>query len=100
MMRSVRLKAFAKLNLGLRVLFKRPDNYHEIRTVFQTISLADDLDVEFSKARETSIEIEGTPHIPDNLVDRSARLVLEGLGINARIRFRLAKRITSGAGLG
>ena len=100
MTRTARLKAYAKLNLGLRVLFKRPDNYHEIRTVFQTISLADDLEVEFSRARATSIEIEGTPHIPDNLVERAARLLLEGIRLNAKILFRLTKHIPSGAGLG
>jgi 4-diphosphocytidyl-2-C-methyl-D-erythritol kinase len=100
MTRTARLKAFAKLNLGLRVLYKRPDNYHEIRTVFQTISLADELEVEFSRARSTSIEIEGTPHIPDNLVERAASLVLESLGIKAKVLFRLKKRIPAGAGLG
>jgi len=100
MIRKARLKAFAKLNLGLRVLYKRPDNYHEIRTVFQTISLADGLEVEFSCARSTTIEIEGTPHIQDNLVERAARAVLESLAIDGRVRFRLTKRIPSGAGLG
>ena len=55
--------AYAKLNLGLRVLYQRPDGYHEIRTVFQTISLADRLEVSFTPARTTRIEIEGTPEI-------------------------------------
>ena len=41
----------AKLNLGLRVLYRRPDGYHELRTVFQTISLADRIDVTFELAR-------------------------------------------------
>jgi 4-diphosphocytidyl-2-C-methyl-D-erythritol kinase len=100
MKRSARLKAFAKINLGLRVLYKRPDNYHEIRTVFQTISLADELDVEYSPAQATSVEIEGTPHIPDNLVERAARLVLHTLETDARVHFRLKKRIPAGAGLG
>jgi 4-diphosphocytidyl-2-C-methyl-D-erythritol kinase len=100
MIRTARLKAFAKLNLGLRVLYKRPDNYHEIRTVFQTISLADDLEVEYTPAKSTSIEIDGTPEIPDNLVERSARLVLKRFALDARVLFRLRKRIPLGAGLG
>jgi 4-diphosphocytidyl-2-C-methyl-D-erythritol kinase len=43
--RSVRLRAFAKVNLCLHVLGLRPDNYHELRTIFQTISLHDTLDI-------------------------------------------------------
>jgi 4-diphosphocytidyl-2-C-methyl-D-erythritol kinase len=100
MIRSVRLKAFAKLNLGLRVLYKRPDNYHELRTVFQTVSLADTLEMDFERAKTTSVEIEGTPHIEDNLVERAARMLLQGMDSDARIRFVLKKRIPSGAGLG
>jgi 4-diphosphocytidyl-2-C-methyl-D-erythritol kinase len=100
MIRTARLKAFAKLNLGLRILYKRPDHYHEIRTVFQTISLADTLDVEFCKARSTSIEIHGTPEIPDNLVERAARKILQAMDMEARVLVRLKKRIPAGAGLG
>jgi len=99
-MRTARLKAFAKLNRGLRILYKRPDQYHEIRTVFQTISLADTLEVEFSKAPSTSIEIHGTPEIPDNLVERAARKILQAMDMEARVLFRLKKRIPAGAGLG
>jgi 4-diphosphocytidyl-2-C-methyl-D-erythritol kinase len=100
MIRTARLKAFAKLNLGLRVLYRRPDNYHELRTLFQTISLADELTVRFVKSRNTSISIEGTPEIADNLVERAARFVLQTLEIDADVRFVLAKNIPAGAGLG
>ena len=97
---AVRVRAFAKLNLGLRVLYRRPDGYHEIRTVFQTISLADQLDISFTPARTTRIEIEGTPDILENLIERAARLVLECLSIHANVLFNLKKHIPTGAGLG
>jgi 4-diphosphocytidyl-2-C-methyl-D-erythritol kinase len=98
--RTARVPAYAKLNLGLRVLYKRPDGYHEIRTVFQTISLADRLDISFTPAPATFITVEGTPEIPDNLVERAARVVSEALCIQARIELRLKKNIPAGAGLG
>ncbi|MDQ1474554.1 MAG: 4-diphosphocytidyl-2-C-methyl-D-erythritol kinase [Bryobacterales bacterium] len=100
MTRTARLKAFAKLNLGLRVLLKRPDGYHELRTVFQTISLADRIDVAYTPAAETRITIDGTPHIHDNLVEKAARLVLGELRLSAEVHFDLKKRIPAGAGLG
>jgi len=97
---NARVPAYAKLNLGLRVLYKRPDGYHEIRTVFQTISLADRLDVSFTRARTTRIAIEGAPEIPDNLIERAAHLVLEALSIQGDVSFHLKKNIPTGAGLG
>jgi 4-diphosphocytidyl-2-C-methyl-D-erythritol kinase len=99
MIRRARVRAYAKLNLGLRVLFKRPDGYHEIRTVFQTISLADQLDISFARARSSRVEIEDNP-IPDNLIERAAHLVLEALRIHGHVRFNLKKHIPAGAGLG
>ena len=100
MTRTASLQAFAKLNLGLRVLAKRADGYHELRTVFQTISLADKLGVEYARSRKTEVTIDGTPHIPDNLVERACRILLDELRITARVRFTLSKVIPTGAGLG
>ena len=48
--KSVRLPAFAKINLCLHVLGRRPDNYHELRTIFQTISLHDTLELSLTSA--------------------------------------------------
>jgi 4-diphosphocytidyl-2-C-methyl-D-erythritol kinase len=100
MTRSASLKAFAKLNLGLRVLAKRPDGYHELRTIFQTISLADRLNISFTRSRKTAITIDGAPEIPDNLVERACRMVLDTLKISATVAFQLKKLIPAGAGLG
>jgi 4-diphosphocytidyl-2-C-methyl-D-erythritol kinase len=98
--RRARVPAYAKLNLGLRVLYKRPDGFHELRTVFQTISLADRLDIAWVPHRITRIEIEGTPEITDNLAGRAASLVLETLKIHGHVWVQLKKNIPMGAGLG
>lgn len=98
--RRARVRALAKINLGLKVLGRRADGYHELRTVFQTISLADELEVEFAPARRTAIEVESEPEIPGNLVERAARLALEAMRLTGRVSLRLRKRIPMGAGLG
>jgi 4-diphosphocytidyl-2-C-methyl-D-erythritol kinase len=98
--RRVRVRALAKLNLDLRVLGKRPDGYHELRTIFQTISLADSLEMAFTPGRKTVIELQDSMAIPDNLVTRAARMVLEAMGIGGRVEMRLVKRVPLGAGLG
>jgi 4-diphosphocytidyl-2-C-methyl-D-erythritol kinase len=99
-MRTARLRALAKINLDLRVLGKRPDGYHELRTIFQTISLADTLEISFQRGRKTSIKVEDPLKIPNNLVEKAARLVLETTGIRGHVDIRLCKRIPMGAGLG
>ncbi len=98
--RRARVRALAKINLDLRVLGKRPDGYHELRTIFQTISLADSIDIAFTPNRETSIELEDPLAIPDNLVERAARLVMDAAGIAGTVEIRLRKRVPMGAGLG
>ncbi|HUB32497.1 MAG TPA: 4-(cytidine 5'-diphospho)-2-C-methyl-D-erythritol kinase [Bryobacteraceae bacterium] len=98
--RHARVRALAKLNLDLRVLGKRSDGYHELRTIFQTISLGDTLDIAFTPGRKTSIELRDPLAIPDNLVVRAACLALESMGAAGRVEITLAKRIPMGAGLG
>jgi 4-diphosphocytidyl-2-C-methyl-D-erythritol kinase len=98
--RRVRLRALAKLNLDLRVLGKRPDGYHELRTIFQTISLADTIEMAFTPGRKTIVELEDSLAIPDNLVARAARLALDVMRTSGRVAMRLTKRIPMGAGLG
>jgi 4-diphosphocytidyl-2-C-methyl-D-erythritol kinase len=96
----LRLRSLAKINLDLRVLDKRPDNFHELRSVFQTISLADTLEIEYHPARRTHLELDDPQSIPDNLVLRAAHATLDALKLHAKIRFRLHKKIPMGAGLG
>src|ERR1051325_5387360 len=98
--RHASLLAFAKINLDLRVLFKRSDNYHELRTLFQTISLADRMDVSFTASRKTKIQVTGNIDIPDNLVGRAAEMALGTMRTTGSVEFNLRKRIPIGAGLG
>jgi 4-diphosphocytidyl-2-C-methyl-D-erythritol kinase len=100
MTRRVRLRSLAKVNLDLRVLHKRADGFHELRTVLQTISLADTIVIEYEPARRTGLELDDPLVIPDNLILRAARAALETMKVHARVRFRLEKRIPMGGGLG
>jgi 4-diphosphocytidyl-2-C-methyl-D-erythritol kinase len=100
MTRQARVRALAKINLDLRVLGKRPDGFHELRTLFQTISLADTIDIAFTPARRTAITLEDALAIPDNLVTRAAQLALDAMRAAGRVEMRLTKRIPMGAGLG
>jgi 4-diphosphocytidyl-2-C-methyl-D-erythritol kinase len=98
--RRARLRALAKINLDLRVLGKRPDGFHELRTVFQTISLADTIEIAFMPGGKTAIEVEDNLGIPDNLAARAARMALEAMRVTGRVEMRIDKRIPMGAGLG
>lgn len=96
----VTVPSLAKLNLDLRVLHKRPDNFHELRTIFQTISLGDTLQIGFVFSRRPSITLDSSLDIADNLVVRSAKLILDALNVRAAVNFKLIKKIPMGAGLG
>jgi 4-diphosphocytidyl-2-C-methyl-D-erythritol kinase len=98
--RRASVTALAKLNLDLRVLYRRPDQYHELRTVFQTISLGDAIDLVFTPARRVEITLQSDLDIPDNIMAKAAALVMEETGARGRVELRLAKRIPMAGGLG
>jgi 4-diphosphocytidyl-2-C-methyl-D-erythritol kinase len=74
---KAKLRSLAKINLDLRVLQRNADGFHELRTVFQTISLADTIEIEYARARRTEISVEGNVEIPNNLIVRAADAVLD-----------------------
>jgi len=90
----------AKINLGLNIVRKREDGYHDLETVMYPIPLYDELEVE--EADELSFEIEGIKLEDDgkeNLVVRAYRMMAERYPIKP-VRIHLIKYIPSGAGLG
>lgn len=98
---TVRLTAPAKINLSLRVLGKRADGFHEIRTVFQALDLGDEVTVSRG-ARGVELELRGPDLGPEeeNLAYRAAELFLETSGETQGVKVVLTKWIPAGAGLG
>jgi 4-diphosphocytidyl-2-C-methyl-D-erythritol kinase len=98
--RRARVRAFAKINLSLKVLHKRLDGFHELRTVFQTVALADTLDLAFAPGRGVSIRVDDPLHIENNLVERAARAFFDETGARGTLEIALRKRVPMGGGLG
>lgn len=103
LMPSVLLRAYAKVNYALDVRGLRDDGYHEIATVFQSVSLADE--VEISRAgRGFDLRVEpaeaGVGPTEDNTVYAAWSLLREATGQALPARVRLHKKIPHGAGLG
>ena len=100
--RSLRLRALAKINLCLHVLGRRPDNYHELRTIFQTISLHDTLTLSFVPKEGISLEVNDAalPAGAENLVWRAIAAMRNELKLGFGVHAQLEKRIPVARGLG
>lgn len=98
---KITLPSYAKINWTLEILGKRADGYHELRTLLQTIDLADELMFE---PQEQGIEIVcNHPDVPldeTNLVYRAAQLLEEATGVNKGVRITIRKRLPVAAGIG
>ena len=100
---TLQQKAYAKLNLTLDVLGKRPDGYHEIESVMQLVSLADDLEIDLETGEDWKLECDmpGVPTDGENLAWKAVGLYYKTLGRDPQgVAIRLQKRIPTGAGLG
>ena len=97
----MRLRALAKINLGLDVLGRREDGYHELRMIMQTINMYDQLDMEISE--EPGIRITtNLPYVPvnqNNLVYRAANMLMEEFQIKEGLTVDLQKMIPVAAGM-
>lgn len=100
-MNRMKLKAYAKINLGLDVVRKREDGYHEVRMIMQTIGIYDRICL--TKSREPGIRIRTNlfylPTNEDNLVYRAARLLMDEFHIKGGLEIDLQKYIPVAAGM-
>ena len=95
--------AFAKLNLTLDVLGKRPDGYHDIKSVMQAISLRDDIEIDIGTGKPWKLlcDKENIPTDETNLAWKAAKLFFDTTGKDPEgIEIRITKRIPAEAGLG
>ncbi len=98
---SLRLSSPAKINLFLNVLFKRKDGYHEIKTLFERISLSDELILVPSRSGIKIIsDSKKLPKGPNNIAYRAAKFLKDRFGIKKGIVIKIRKRIPIAAGLG
>ena len=101
MIRHLGLKAYGKINLGLDVLRKRDDGYHEVRMIMQTVGLYDKIDI-FLKETPGIEVVTNLYYLPvneNNLVYRAANLLMEEFHISHGIRIHLKKFIPVSAGM-
>ena len=104
-MREVRIPAFAKVNLRLDILGKRADGYHELRTIFQTVSLHDELRLRATRHPGISLSILGNALLSQepfqkNLVYRAVDVLRHELKIRSGVEIALRKKIPACRGLG
>ena len=100
---SVTVLARAKVNLHLEVIGRRPDGFHELRTVLQTIDLHDTLELRSATHGRVSLRSEPSGTVPDderNLIVQAVHRLATAMAIEPSLDIRLQKRIPVGAGLG
>ncbi len=98
---KMKVRAYAKINLGLHVLGKRSDGYHSIETVFRLIDLYDELEiVQIDQGTHFSSNIPELSGDNTNLCLRAANILRDLTGCHTGVEIRLTKRIPIGAGLG
>lgn len=97
----MKYNAYAKINLGLDVIRKREDGYHEVRMIMQNIGIHDELD--FEKVKESGIWINVNkaplPTNKSNLIYKAAKLLMDEFGITEGLKVNLTKNIPIAAGL-
>ena len=98
---DISLKALAKINLGLDVVRRREDGYHEVRMIMQTIQLYDRLDIK--RTQEPGIQIQTNlsflPVNENNLIYKAAKLLMDEFSITDGVSVKLDKRIPVAAGM-
>ena len=92
-------KAYAKINLGLNILGDRPDGYHEVAMVMQSVGLCDTITISEGKGIEITTNLPGLSCGADNLAYKAADKLAKKAGIEPNVHIHLEKKIFMAAGL-
>ena len=100
-MNEISIKAYAKINLGLDVIRRREDGYHELKMIMQTINLYDSLTLTATEEPgiDLHINLSSLPCNENNLVVKAARLMMDTYGITQGVKIELLKHIPIAAGM-
>jgi len=101
-MNKITFPSYAKINLYLEILEKRPDGFHNIRTIYQAISLKDTIKIDLIKGNDIKINSNSKdiPTDASNLVYQAALSVLDKVKIRCGLKINIDKKIPVAAGLG
>ena len=97
----MRLRAMAKINLGLDVIRKREDGYHEVRMIMQTVRMYDTLEIRKKQAPGISLR-SNLPYVPSderNLVYKAAKILMDEFHVEEGLSMKLTKSIPVAAGM-
>ena len=94
-MKSISLKAHAKINLALAIKFKRDDGYHELESIFQEVDFADDLIIRPAKRLTFATNSDQIPSDDTNLCVRAGKMMVEQFHLDG-LDIYLEKRIPAG----
>ena len=102
-MSRLKLRCAEKINLSLDVTGKRPDGYHNIESIFQSVSIYDELELTVTEGEGISLTCSGNDEVPcdeRNIAWKAAQAMLDASGRQAKIAIHIDKHIPSGAGMG
>ena len=100
-MDSMKLKAYGKINLGLDVVRRREDGYHEVKMIMQTVNIYDRIFIKKNDSGEIKIKTNlfYLPNNSDNIMYKAAKLLFDEFGITKGLDINLQKNIPVSAGM-
>lgn len=98
-MKRLKLNSYAKINLNLKILNKRPDGYHNIKSIIQTISLKDKIKLKKSKKIICKTNTKNIPTNEKNLAFKAAKIFFNHTNIKSGVKIKIKKKIPTQSGL-